>query len=152
MIIDRKNAPSLLDSDFDSVPRPDSAVVSRYGVSDLEIRFQKRAETLSELSVVAIPYSASVIYKDRYIFAAAIECEDLRAMAPLMGIPLKELQTDYGTKGFYGEKRIMLYGNGERESLGPYFGKEEDEEVISFLLSLVLDSFDEIEDPVRLSN
>ena len=37
----------------------------------------------------------------------------------------------------------MLYGNGERESLGPYFGKEEDEEVISFLLSLVLDSFDE---------
>ena len=87
-----------------------------------------------------------------YIFAATIECEDLRAMAPLMGISLKELQADYGTKGFYGEKRIMLYGNGERESLGPYFGKEEDGEIIQFLLSLVLDSFDEIDDPVKLES
>ena len=46
----------------------------------------------------------------------------------------------------------MLYGNGERESLGPYFGKEEDEEIIQFLLSLVLDSFDEIDDPVKLES
>ena len=104
MIIDRKNAPSLLDSDFDSVPRPDSAVVSRYGVSDLEIRFQKRAETLSELSVVAIPYSASVIYKDRYIFAAAIECEDLRAMAPLMGIPSRNSRLTMAQRASMGRR------------------------------------------------
>ena len=150
MIIDRNSAPSLLGSGFDSIPLPDSAVVARYGISDLEIRFQKMAECASSLSVVALPYSVSVLCAGRYIFAAAIECEDLRAMAPLMGISLKDLQADYGTKGFYGEKRIMLYGNGERESLGPYYGKEEDDEIISFLLSLVLDSFDEIEDPVKL--
>ena len=152
MIVDRKNAPLLLDGDFDTIPLPDSAVVARYGVSDLEIRFQKGAEAASPLSVVALPYSVSVLCGGRYIFAATIECEDLRAMAPLMGISLKELQADYGTKGFYGEKRIMLYGNGERESLGPYFGKEEDEEIIQFLLSLVLDSFDEIDDPVKLES
>ena len=152
MIIDRKNAPSLLDGNFDSIPLPDSAVVARYGVSDLEIRYQKSAECASQLSVVALPYSVSVLCNGHYIFAATIECEDLRAMAPLMGISLKELQADYGTKGFYGEKRIMLYGNGERESLGPYYGKEDDEDITQFLLSLVLDSFDEIEDPVRLES
>ena len=63
---------------------------------------------------------------------------------------IKELQADYGVKGFYGEKRVMLYGNGERETLGPYFGSDAEDEVVSFLLSLVLDSFDEIEEPVRL--
>lgn len=150
MIIDRTKAPSLLDGDFDTIPMPDSAVVSRYSVADLEIRFQRGAELVSPLAVVYVPYSVSVIHDGRYVFAATIECDDLRAMAPLIGTSLKELQADYGVKGFYGEKRVMLYGNGERETLGPYFGSDAEDEVVSFLLSLVLDSFDEIEEPVRL--
>ena len=150
MIIDRNNAPFVSESGFDSVPDPDSAVVARYAAADLEIRYQRGASALSPLSVVYIPHSVSVLCNGRYIFAAAVECDDLRAMAPLMGISLKSLQADYGVKGFYGEKRVMLYGNGEREMLGPYYGGEGEEEIVSFLLSLVLDSFDEIADPVRI--
>ncbi len=150
MIVDRTKAPSLLDGDFDTIPVPDSAVASRYCAADLEIRFQKGPELVSPLAVVYVPYSVSVLHGGRYIFAATIECDDLRAMAPLIGTPLKELQADYGVKGFYGERRVMLYGNGERETLGPYFGSDDEDEIISFLLSLVLDSFDEIAEPVRL--
>ena len=132
----------LLDGDFDTIPLPDSAVVARYGVSDLEIRFQKGAEAASPLSVVALPYSVSVLCGGRYIFAATIECEDLRAMAPLMGISLKELQADYGIRGFLADPKIVLYGNGEKESLGAFLGSDDDDAVFRFLLSLVDDSFD----------
>ena len=152
MIIERKTAPSLFESGFDSIPLPDSAVAGKYRAADLEIRFQRGAEAASPLSVVALPYSVSVIFEGRYIFAATIECEDLRTMAPLMGISLKELQADYGTKSFYGAKRVMLYGNGERESLGPYFGKDDEEDIREFLIFLVLDSFDEIEEPEKLES
>ncbi len=150
MIIDRNTAPTLEESGFKEIPDENAPISLAYTVSDLEIRYRRSAPSVSELSVVYLPYSVTVRHKGRTIFAATIECDDLRAMSPLMGVSLRELQSDYSTKGFYGPKRIMLYGNGERESLGPYVGSEKEDEVISFLLSLVLDSFDEIDEPVRL--
>ena len=69
-----------------------------------------------------------------------------------MGTSLKELQADYGVKGFYGPMHISLYGEGGKESLGEYLGEKDDDSVIEFLLSLVLDTFDEIAEPEEIQN
>ena len=69
-------------------------------------------------------------------------------MSPMIGIPLRELQEEYGVKGFYGEPKISLYGEGEKESLGVYQGVNDEEEIIRFLLSVALDTVDEIAEPV----
>ena len=48
------------------------------------------------------------------------------------------------------EPMVSLYGNGEKESLGVYQGMNNEEEIIDFLLSLVLDTFDELAEPVEI--
>ena len=142
MIIDKKNAPDLMNADFQTLPVSDSGIRARYRYSDMEVIAHRNPVTVSDSSVVVLTHAVSVYYRDRMIFAAPIEREDLRQMAPLLGMSLKELQADYGVKGFLGEPRIILYGNDMKESLGEYLGSDDDDSVFSFLLSIVDDSFD----------
>ena len=149
MILDRKEAKSL-EGCFPTIPMPESAVVRRYEAGDIEIRYHRNPELMGSDVVIATPYAVSAYWHGKYIFAAAIEADDLRAIAPMTGIPLRELQEEYGVKGFYGERKISLYGEGEKESLGEYQGSGKEEDIIRFLLSLVLDSLDELAEPVEI--
>ncbi|MBO8437065.1 MAG: hypothetical protein IAA97_08820 [Spirochaetes bacterium] len=149
MILDRRETESI-EGAFATIPLSDSAVVRCYQAGDIEIRYHRNPELAGSDVMIATPYAVSAYWNGRYIFAAAIEADDLRAIAPMAGIPLRELQEEYGVKGFYGEKKISLYGGGEKESLGEYQGSEKEEDVINFLLSLVLDSLDEIAEPVEV--
>ena len=150
MIIDKDTASGV--PSFPTVPLADSAVVRRYKAGELEIRYHRGAELTGDDVVIYSPYSMTVHYGGRYLFAVSIERDDLRTMAPMMGVPLKELQAEYGVKGFYGDPMITLYGNGEKESLGRYQGENREDEIISFLLSAVLDTFDEVAEPVEIQN
>ncbi len=151
MILDRNEAMAI-DGAFPTVPRPDSAVVKRFMAGDIEIRYHKGAELMGEDVMIASPYSVTAHVGGRYVFAASIERDDLRALSPMIGVPLRALQSEYGVRGFYGEPRVTLYGGGEKESLGSYQGLEREDEIIPFLLSLVLDSLDEIAEPVEIQN
>ena len=104
----------------------------------------------SESAVIDVPLAATAHIDGRYLFEAGFERDDLRAMAPLMGASLKELQADYGVKGFYGPEHVSLYGGGIKESLGEYQGSGKEDDIIRFLLSLVLDSLDELAEPVEI--
>ena len=149
MILDRRETESIVGT-FPTIPAENSAVVRCYKAGDLEIRYHRNAESTGSDVMIAIPYSVSVHYDGEYIFAASIERDDLRAISPMIGVPIRELQEEYGVKGFYGEPKVSLYGNGEKESLGVYQGMNNEEEIIDFLLSLVLDTFDELAEPVEI--
>ncbi len=147
MILDRNEAMDI-EMTFPTIPNPDSAVVRVYTAGGLEMRYHRNAELMGSDVVIASPYSLTVHFNGRYIFAVSIERDDLRTMSPMIGIPLRELQEEYGVKGFYGEPKISLYGEGEKESLGVYQGVNDEEEIIRFLLSVALDTVDEIAEPV----
>ncbi len=146
MILDRENAESIVGS-FPTIPDPESAIARRYKAADIEIRYHKNAMLMGDDVVIATPYSVTAHVGGRYIFAASIERDDLRAISPMIGIPLRELQEEYGVRGFYGEPKVSLYGDGEKESLGVYQGLNNEDEIVSFLLSIVLDTLDEIAEP-----
>lgn len=151
MILDR-NSDEIDMNAFQTIARPDSAVIKRYKAGDIEIRIHRRPELSSESAVIDVPIAATAHIDGRYLFEAGLERDDLRAMAPLMGTSLKELQADYGVKGFYGPMHISMYGDGIKESLGEYHGTDSEEGMISFLLSIVLDTFDEIAEPEEIQN
>lgn len=149
MILDRRETESIVGT-FPTIPAPESAVVKRYKAADLEMRYHRNPELIGSDVMIAAPYSVTVHYSGRYIFAVSIEQDDLRAMAPVIGIPLRELQEEYGVRGFYGEPKISLYGGREKESLGIYQGTKDEDEIIDFLLSVALDSLDELAEPVEI--
>ena len=106
MIIDRKEAEDILGS-FPTLPMPGSAVCRTYNAGDLEIRYHRNPESAGSDVVIAISYAVTVHYKGKYIFASSIERDDLRAISPMIGVPLRELQEEYGVKGFYGEPKVL---------------------------------------------
>ena len=149
MIIDR-NAADSIEMDFPTLPLADSAVARTYRAGDLEIRYHRNPVLSGSSAMIAAPYAMTVHHDGRYLFAVSIERDDLRAMAPMIGIPLRELQEEYGVKGFYGEPKVSLYGSGEKESLGAYQGLNDEKEIVDFLLSVVLDTFDELAEPAEV--
>ena len=90
------------------------------------------------------------MYRGEYKYAVTVEKTDLRSLASYLGISVKELQNDYGTKGFYVEPKVFLYGDGEREEFGPLQEEEKDEYILPFLMDILLDSIDSGEDPVEV--
>ncbi len=151
MILDRNSTEMDMDA-FQTIVRPDSAVIKRYKAGDIEMRIHRRPQLSSESAVIDVPLAVTAYIGGRYLFEAALERDDLRAMAPLMGVSLKELQADYGVRGFYGPMHVSMYGEGSKESLGEYHGIDKEESMIEFLLSVVLDTFDEIAEPEEIQN
>ena len=43
-------------------------------------------------------------------------------------------------------------GEGSKESLGEYHGSDNEDSMIEFLLSIILDTFDEIAEPEEIQN
>lgn len=144
MIIDKEYADDIMD--FPTIPIKDSAVKSRYTLDGMEIRYHRGPELRGDDVMIFTPYAVTVHYKDKCIFSASIEEDDLRSLSSMLGESIKELQAEYGVRGFYGKPMISLYSNGEKESLGHYLGSENEDDVISFLLSLVYDTFDTVSD------
>lgn len=144
MIIDKEYADDIMD--FPTIPMKDSAVKSCYTLDGMEIRYHRGPELRGDDVMIFTPYAVTVHYKDKCIFSASIEEDDLRSLSSMLGESIKELQAEYGVRGFYGKPMISLYGNGEKESLGHYLGSENEDDVISFLLSLVYDTFDTVSD------
>lgn len=147
MLLDIKTADNI-SSSFYPVPGRDSGVVRRYRAGKLEIRIHKSPSCDAENTFVSVDWAATAWYKDRCLFAVDLQRDDLRALAVETGVSLRELQGDYGVRGFYGPQVIGLYSSEAKESLGPYLGAGDDETVITFLVDIVLDTFDEPEDPV----
>lgn len=147
MIIYKDEASTL---DFPTIPMKDSAVKARYSLDGMEIIYHRGPELRGDDVMIYTPFSMTVHYDGVCIFAVSIEEDDLRALSPMLGESIRDLQNEYGVRGFYGKPMISLYGNDEKESLGQYLGSMDEEAVAEFLLSVIYDSFDTAEDAVKL--
>ena len=146
MIIDRDNLEELSTESWPTIPKEESAVVKRYKAGKLDISFHQGPELGGDDVVIYTPFAMSVKMDGKYVFAVSIEQNDLRAMAPLMKAPVKELQEEFGVKGFYTEPHIVLYAGEEKEEQGIYTLPLNARAASEFLLNLTLDMFDEIEE------
>lgn len=133
-----------------NIPDPEKSVLKTFRAEGLEIRLIKNGIPISDKSIVVIPWAMAVLYEGEYIYAISLEKEDLRILASFTGESLKDLQADYGVRGFYTSLRVSMYGDDLHEDIGPYTDGKGDQEVENYLMDAVLDSFDVIEDPVEV--
>ena len=148
MIISKIIAEELDFYRFPNIPMPEKGVIKRYELEGMELHFIKNALPKNPQSVVSITYAMTVENDGEYIYAISLEKEDLRVLSSMLGVSVKELQQDYGTKGFFGQEHVVMYGDGRREDLGPYSGAIDEEAILNYFLDAIYDSFDTVEDAV----
>ncbi|MCR5732577.1 MAG: hypothetical protein K6G51_06550 [Sphaerochaetaceae bacterium] len=150
MLIDVTEARTITAEELSFAPRIEDKVVKRYKAGEVDILFEKGPRTLSGQDLVYIQYALVALYKGSYKYAVTVEKLDLRSLASSSGVSVKELQNDYGTKGFFVDAKVYQYGDGEREEFGPLQEVEKDEFILPFLMDILLDSIDSGEDPVEV--
>ncbi len=150
MLIDVESASTITAVEISCAPRAQAGVVKRFRAGDVDILFEKGPGSLAGQDLMYIEYALIALYKGSYRYAVTVEKTDLRSLASSLGLSVKELQADYGTKGFYVEPKVFQYGNGEREEFGPLTEEERDEFILPYLMDILLDSIDSGEDPVEL--
>ena len=146
MLLD-KDTNEILDASINSnIPNPGKGVVETKTVEGIEIRFLRSAEPLGFNSVFVLPYAVAALRDGKYICAAAIEREDLRALSGMLGVSLKSLQEDYGTKGYLLDPQVTIHGGGTSETLGRYTLSMDEETVKAYLYETILDVLDIVDE------
>lgn len=143
MIIDKNNASELTVRDYPTLPDLKSGkwkVVPCPFDEDFSILLQKNPVPVGEDAMVALLYSATLMKDGKAIHTASIEAIDLRLISYATGTPLRTLQNEHNVKGHILEPHLILYGNSEREDIGPYLGSLDEDEVYPFLSSVIEDS------------
>ena len=150
MIVDISSCQPLDWHEFPTLPEADSAVIRKYMVGEIEVRFHRMPSLYGSDAMVASAYALTAHHSGNYIFACSIEALDLRALSKKLNESLRSLQSDYNTKLFYAEPHLVLYGNGLKEDLGIYRGVIREDAVIDTMMDALLDSLDAIEEPVEI--
>ena len=145
MIVDKRLCEEIDSSLLPNAADPDSYAMRRYTVEGLDVRFLKAPKPLSETSIVSIEYALVALYNGEYIYSVYVEREDLRELSSLLHVSVKELQSDYNTRGFFTPSHIVAYGDGVKEDLGLIALKDEDA-IFQILSDTLLDSLDLIEE------
>lgn len=143
MIIDKNDLNVLDRHEWSSLADVGSGVVRRYLDEDtgLEILLHKNPACSNEDSMVFVSHALSALKSGELVFRVQMEALDLRSMSSALGVALKSLMSEYGTRSYLTPMRTLIYGNGEREDLGVYLGQKEDEDIFSFMENLFSDSF-----------
>ncbi len=110
----------------------------------------KKPSCKSGEDLVFIPYAMAVSHKGKLKMVVSLEQEDLRSLSYKLGCSLKELQSDYQTKGNFSELRAFLYTKETREDLGPYEEELDLQVVRLFFLDTVCDNLDIVEAPEQM--
>ncbi len=146
MLLDKDTDEILTASINSNIPNPCKGVVETKTVEGVEIRFLRSAEPIGFNSIFVLPYAVAALRAGKYICAASIEREDLRALAAMLGVSLKSLQEDFGTKGHLMEPQVTLHGGGTSETLGRYTLSMDEETVKAYLYETILDVLDIVDE------
>ena len=146
MIVSRIISEELDFHRFPNIPALGKGVIRRFRLEGMDLCFMRNPIPMNPQSVVSISYAMKVENDGEYLYAISLEKEDLRVLSSMLGIPVKELQMDYSTKGFFGPEHIVMYGDERRDDLGPYSGAKDEESILNYFLEAVYDSFDTAED------
>ncbi len=150
MLVNMHFAPALSGHDYPSVPDWTAKPMKRFSCADVTINYYRNVRTASGEDYVCIAHSLVAFYENEPRFAVSVEKQDLRSLSFLLGQPLKDLQKEYGVRGYLTEGVTVLYGNGDREELGPLQSEEKEEFLLPYLFDILLDGIDYIEDVVPL--
>ncbi len=150
MVIEKENAKQV-DMMWHQMIDVESGVMPcRYRAGDLLLTLHKNPRMRGGEDLVYVPWAVTVRRKGVVILVVSLEEDDLRSLSLSLGCPLRELKEERGTKGVFGEPRIVAYGGSRREDLALYEGKMDEESVRSCLFDWVLDIVDVASEPTLL--
>lgn len=143
MILDKDSASELTVRDWPTLSDIRTGLVRKDldEETGLDLLFMRNPASLGDDSMVSITHSIAALRDGKMIFSAALESLDLRSLSSALGESVKNLQAEYGVRGYLTPQRIVIYGNGEKEDLGIYLGDKDDEAIFDFLQGLFEDSF-----------
>ncbi len=153
MIVNRYISEPLDSTSFPNAPNPNSNVIKKLVVEELELALLKNPIALGLSPIVAISYALVAMNKEgEYIYAVSVESLDLREMSNLIGVSVKQLQQEEGVKGFFTKPHIVMYGDGKKEDLGIYPKAIGEDTILEDLLEYAFDSLDILEEPTEVIN
>jgi hypothetical protein len=133
-----------------SLPDENATVHQSYRIEDLTLSILRRPASRGAERLADILWAAIVTYQGRWIYVLALEREDLRSLADSLGCSLRSLQREYGTRSEYSEIHTYSYTAEERLDHGLWDDVLDAEEVIPYLLEMICDTFDLVDEPVLL--
>lgn len=148
MIVSKYIADEIDPSRFPNAPSPKARAIKRFASEGISFVLSENPAPIGLAPIVCIPFSLLAFNDDdEYIYAVSIEKSDLRELANLIGVPLKELQEEEGVKGFYSLPHIVMYGDDKREDLGIFQERFTRDNIADILMEYAIDSLDIIEEP-----
>ena len=150
MLIDISSCIPLTRHDFSSLPKEGVNVVKRFTSGGIEIIFEKNPPSDSGEDLVYIHYSLIAKSGDDTVCVVSVESLDLRSLASSLGESVKEIQREYGTRGFLSPAHLVIYGNGEKEEMEGLSIELRDEYVLPYMMDFLLDALDCADDVVPL--
>lgn len=148
MIVDTYTAKELDYSLFPSLPLPSFPYTKKWRAEDLTLLLLHNPPV--EAPSTFVSWSLLALKEDKVIYVISLEKDDIRGLSDLLGVSVKELQKEYGTKSFYGKSKVVMYGNNEREEWEEYSGDEREETVEEKLMETLLDALDIPIDPIKV--
>lgn len=150
MLIDISSCIPLTRHDFSSLPKEGVNVVKRFTSGGIEIIFEKNPPSDSGEDLVYIHYSLIAKSGADTVCVVSVESLDLRSLASSLGESVKEIQREYGTRGFLSPAHLVIYGNGEKEEMEGLSIELRDEYVLPYMMDFLLDTLDCADDVVPL--
>lgn len=150
MLIDISSCIPLTRHDFSSLPKEGVNVVKRFTAGGIQILFEKNPPSASGEDLVYIHYSLIAKSGDDTVCVVSVESLDLRSLALSLGESVKEIQREYGTRGFLAPAHLVIYGNGEKEEMEGLSIELRDEYVLPYMMDFLLDALDCADDVVPL--
>lgn len=151
MLIDAVNDIEVDMRGYSSLPKCDMNVIRHYMAGEVELLVEKNPGTVSGEELVHIPYTVIARYKGKVKAVASVEQTDLRVLSQKLGVSLKELQQEYGARGYLDKGEVYVYGRDLREDYGPYTEADGEEYAAVFLMDIILDVIDSGDDPVSIA-
>lgn len=148
MLVDIDNAAPLGEHDFPTLARSGCNVTRRFRAGRLDILFEQLPPSAGGEDLSYIHWALIALLDGRNMCTVSVESLDLRSLAASSGVPVKELQREYGTRGYLAEPMLYIYGDGQREELGPVPMALEEELLLPYMMDYLLDSMDVVDELV----
>lgn len=148
MLVDIDTAQPLGRHDFPTLAACGCNVTRRFRAGRLDIIMEHLPPSAGGEDLAYVHWALMALLEDRLMCVVSIESLDLRSLAASTSVSMKELQREYGTRSHLTEPMLYIYGDGQREELGPVPMALEEELVLPYMMDYLLDSMDVVDELV----
>lgn len=141
MLVNPEYSSPFAPHSFPSLARGECNVIRRFRAGEWDIVFEKMPQCTGEDFTYI--HFALLAYLDGELYCeVAIESLDLRSLSSSLGESLRELQNEYGVRGYVTKPRLVIYGDERREELEEVTSPLKEELVLPYMMDFLLDSLD----------